>query len=79
MFPVDTEVYASTFGSVFDTVLYVVEGCDPAARVACNDDAFAFEITSELIFEAEAGVPYYIVVDGYGAASGDFELVVETN
>lgn len=77
MFPVDEVVYASTFGSAFDTVLYVLEGCDPDAVVACNDDMGAFNTDSEVSFVAEAGVPYYIVVDGYNAASGAFDLVVE--
>lgn len=73
VFPVDTVVTASTAGSAFDTVLYVLEGC--AGEVACNDDSGG--LTSEVTFEAEAGVPYYIVVDGYNGASGAFSLSVD--
>ncbi len=75
-FPVDTVVTASTAGSGFDTILYVLEACDPANSVACNDDAVGLQ--SEVTFDAVAGVAYYIVVDGFNGAEGAFELAVDT-
>ncbi|MCA9537425.1 MAG: PPC domain-containing protein [Myxococcales bacterium] len=75
MFRRDTDVTASTAGSDFDTVLYVLEGCDPNNEVVCNDDSVG--LTSEVSFRARAGVPYYIVVDGYNAAQGGFTLTLQ--
>lgn len=73
--PDDADVTVSTAGSDFDTVLYVLEACDPANEVACNDDGPGLQ--SELTFRAQAGVAYYIVVDGYNGASGAFDLTVD--
>jgi hypothetical protein len=72
----DTDLRASTAGTGYDTVLYVLENCDPAAVVGCNDDAPSGRLTSSLSWRARAGVPYYVVVDGYGDSSGEFTLNV---
>ena len=76
MVPEDMDLRASTAGTGYDTVLYVLENCDPAAVVGCNDDAPAGRLTSSLSWRARAGVPYYVVVDGYGDSSGEFTLNV---
>ena len=77
MVPEDTDLRATTAGTDYDTVLYVLENCDPAAVVECNDDDGALgRVTSAVTWRARAGVPYYVVVDGYGNSSGEFTLSV---
>jgi hypothetical protein len=70
----DTQLRATTAGSGYDTVLYVLENCDPGAAVGCNDDSPGGRLTSSLTWRARAGVPYYVVVDGFGDNSGAFQL-----
>jgi len=76
MVPEDTDLRASTEGTDYDTVLYVLENCDPGAVVGCNDDVPSGLLTSSVSWRARAGVPYYVVVDGYGDSSGEFTLSV---
>ena len=71
----DGRFRASTFGSDFDTVLYVL-GSDCAEELACNDDS-ALGITSEVTFNGTAGEIYYLVVDGYSNRSGGYTLSIE--
>ena len=67
------EVTASTF----DTVLYVLDGCDAsvARSLGCNDD---FNGTrSSLVLNLAVNQLVYVVVDGYSSvAAGDFTLSV---
>lgn len=73
--PDETATYRiSTAGSSFDTVLFVLEGCEGPV-VGCNDDAG--DLTSKVEVSAVAGRSYVIVVDGYERLdSGDFRLSV---
>jgi len=66
-------VCVDTFQSNFDTAIYVRRDqcASPQAELICNDDMRG--VQSELEFRAEAGVDYYIFVDGY-QAPGDFVL-----
>jgi hypothetical protein len=70
-------VRIDTFGSFFDTVLYVrAEDCETGTQIACNDDAI--DLQSEVMFLADPGVVYYLFVDGFRFISrGDYELHVE--
>jgi hypothetical protein len=79
----DVIVTISLCDSGYDTKLYVYEGgYTPGAPLACNDNAcsdsqgnpFRSRITDLALF---AGTSYFIVVDGFGAQSGPYELVVE--
>jgi Cys-rich repeat protein len=67
----------STVGSTFDTVLHVrADACgDAAAEIGCNDDTDAGS-RAELTVQAEAGVDYFVFVDSFGAAGGDYVLTV---
>jgi hypothetical protein len=69
-------VHLDTFGSEYDTVLYVrAEDCERGPQVACNDDVDG--VQSEVLFPTEAG-SYYIFVDGFGRMSrGDYVLHIE--
>jgi hypothetical protein len=75
--PRESWVRIDSYGSAFDTVLYVRQGdCDAGAQVACNDDTDGLQ--SEIVFVAEPGTVYYLFVDGYGDFSrGDYLLHVE--
>ncbi len=81
---VDELVSISLCGSSFDTLLYVFAGScpatpnDPGAPIACNDDGCfgSSPLASHLgdVF-LQAGVTYFIVVDGFGSdSSGSYEL-----
>ena len=60
-----------------DTVLYVLDACDDgASEIACNDDVEQGNTSSQVTWDATAGVTYYIVVDGYDNAGG-YELTVD--
>jgi hypothetical protein len=63
----------STFGSSYDTVLMVFDGCG-GADLGCNDDATVFG-DSVVDVTAEAGQQFIIVLDGFDAdATGDYVL-----
>ena len=77
---VDTYVTIDLCGSGYDTRVFVYDSL--LALVACNDDrassgppcgALDSRIDALLL---EAGVPYYIIIDGYGGGSGDYALSV---
>jgi hypothetical protein len=66
-------------GSAYDTKLYVMDAAQ--AVLACNDDFYIGApcgVYVSLIenFTFVAGSTYYIVVDGYGAASGTYFLAL---
>lgn len=64
----------STEGSSFDTVLYLFNAGCSADELACSDDASGF--TSHIDVDAEEGAEIVIVVDGFGEASGDYQLSI---
>jgi len=67
---------ARTFGSSYDTVLYVRTACtEQNSEVACNDDA-TFSQQSQLAFTAVAGQQYFFFVDGFTGASGSYALTL---
>jgi hypothetical protein len=63
--------------SSYDTKMYIYEEA-AGNLVACNDDFYVAGCTNytSWLFDVEmlAGVTYYIVIDGYGASSGDYQL-----
>ena len=74
----NTDVRISLCGSSYDSVLYVLEGDCAGTEIACNDDYcdLQSELPSVLL---TGGTTYYIVVDGWGGACGDYALLVEEN
>jgi subtilisin family serine protease len=65
----------TTSGSTFDTTLAVYSGAGTLASLtllAANDDSGGQ--TSAVTFNAIAGTPYYIQVDGFSGATGDIRL-----
>lgn len=67
-------VCLDTFGSGYDTTLYVRTACgDAETELACNDDTGG--VQSQIGFAAEADTPYFVFMDGF-AGEGDFVLNV---
>jgi len=79
--------YFDTHGSTFDTVLAVYTGSsvndltqiarnddDGSGIAGNNDDNKIANDNSSLVFRAEAGTRYYVVVDGWGGNSGSIVL-----
>jgi hypothetical protein len=69
------------YGTRFDTVLYVNQAaCMGGSTVGCNDDSCEIRDGSNhgsrVTLNVTAGTTYYVVVDGYGEAQGDFALTV---
>ena len=72
-------VTASTCNSAnYDTKISVFSGgCDGLTCVTGQDDAFGCSgFTTELTWCTEPGVEYWILVHGFGAATGDFDLSI---
>ena len=68
--PVSLELVEASF----DTVLYVRTDCeDEETEVACDDDS-GEGLKSALTFDAEPGVLYSVIVDGYNGANGTYTL-----
>ncbi len=73
--PSVTQSYrVSLCGSSYDTGLYIKTGgaCPGTAEIACNEDFCGTQ--SELTAMLEAGIPYFIIVDGKGTAYGNYSL-----
>jgi subtilisin family serine protease len=74
--PASGQVSLNTTGSNFNTLLGVYTGSavGALATVAANDNAGSAVSTSALVFQAQAGAEYEIVVDGVGSAAGAIAL-----
>jgi hypothetical protein len=75
----DEVVNIDLCGSDYDTKLYVYDG--NLDLVACNDDYYAGPPCGQYVSLIEmltlyAGTTYYIVVDGYGSAAGNYQLAI---
>jgi hypothetical protein len=60
------------YGSTYDTKVYVYN--ELLELVACNDDFYPDYVSKIEGFHFEAGMTYYIVIDGYYNAAGDYVL-----
>ena len=60
-------------GTNYDSILRVFDACG-GTEIAVNDDACS--VQSELVFTADGGVTYYIMVEGWSSSSGNFSLAV---
>jgi PKD repeat protein len=69
----------STRGSDFDTLLTVsVEGWAGAVvPILINDDESADALTSSVLLDAVENQTYFIMVDGFGAHTGNIQLHIE--
>lgn len=65
----------SLCGSSFDTYLSVFSGsCSNLTCLISNDDFAGCGVNSQVTFGTQIGVNYYILVHGFGTASGAFTL-----
>jgi hypothetical protein len=65
----------------FDSVLYVYQGGCPGTLIACNDDACSSPVYSNYVshltaVSLAANTDYFIIIDGYGTAAGNYQLNV---
>jgi uncharacterized membrane protein len=67
-------ILSTCSGTNFDTVIRVYSDCSLTNEIASNDDSCGQQ--SELSFEPEADETYYIMVEGAGTESGDFQLEI---
>jgi subtilisin-like proprotein convertase family protein len=68
-------VTISLLGTSFDSRLYVTDGCpDVGVEVGCNDDNGGTLQSCLENLTLAAGQTYYIVVDGYNGAAGDYTI-----
>jgi hypothetical protein len=68
-------------GTDYDTKLYVYEGGCPGTLIACNDDACSSPQFSSYVSRLPnvnllGGHTYYIIVDGYGSACGNYHMTI---
>jgi hypothetical protein len=63
-------------GSAYDTKIYIYEN-DEYTPVACNDDYYSDYVSALFDVPITSGNTYYIVVDGYGTANGEYVIAVE--
>jgi hypothetical protein len=73
--PADGTYTFDTVGSLYDTVLYVLDGCE-GAELDCDDDS-AVGTQSEVVLTLTAGQTVIVVVDGFSSNSGDYVLNVQ--
>lgn len=74
--PADGTFTINTFGSSFDTVLYVKDAACSNPAFACNDDFSGYQSWVQVTLTA--GQTIIIVVDGYGSySSGAFTLNIQ--
>jgi len=62
--------------AAFDTILTVYDACGGTVVETNDDGPGCSGFTSELSFVADGSSTYYIAVDGFGGASGTFDLTV---
>jgi hypothetical protein len=74
---VDTAIDVDLLGSQYDTVVYIVQWSPGFIDViACNDTYYADDTSYLGNVDLVGGETYYIVVDGYWMASGDYVIAV---
>ncbi|TXD71479.1 T9SS type A sorting domain-containing protein, partial [Aequorivita antarctica] len=61
-------------GTDYDSLLRVFDDCDLLNELAFNDDSCGLQ--SEVTFVSDGTSTYYIMVEGFGSASGNFSLDV---
>lgn len=80
--PCVVTINADPTGAAWDLALYVLRGsCNPGgfsnATCAGLSNAGADDVTERIVFTADPGVTYFIVVDGVNNSNGTFDISVE--
>ncbi|MEI2420613.1 hypothetical protein V6O07_10100, partial [Arthrospira platensis SPKY2] len=68
------EITADLCNSSFDTKIWIFEGgdCSNLICVGGNDDFTGCGLQSQITWESQAGVEYFIVVGGFGSSVGAY-------
>lgn len=74
-FAEDQVTFDTCTGTNFDTVIRIYSDCTLTNEIASDDDSCG--TGSAVSFFPELGETYYIMVEGAGTASGDFQLSVD--
>ncbi|RKZ05768.1 hypothetical protein DRQ32_12025 [bacterium] len=75
MAPGDMLVDVDMFGSTYDTKIYVYD--EDLDLVACNDDFYPDYVSRIEAMPVVNGIQYFVVIDGYGGAFGDYVLNID--
>ena len=75
----DIAISVDLCGSTYDTKVYIYD--EGLSVVACNDDFYFDDVCGVYVSKLDfvflaSGITYFIVVDGYGDDSGDYELEI---
>ncbi|GIV35221.1 MAG: hypothetical protein KatS3mg031_2756 [Chitinophagales bacterium] len=63
--------------ATYDTKISVfTDGCGTLTCIGGNDDASGCGLTSEFSFNTQPGIPYLVLVHGFGSGTGDFDLTL---
>ena len=73
--PGDMQVDIDLFGSTYDTKVYVYD--ENLALVACNDDFYSDYVSKIEEMPIMNRVQYFVVIDGYGGAFGDYVMSID--
>lgn len=72
--PVQQTITIDTIGSNYDTMLMVYrDQCGMGAQLACDDD-MGGGVSSRIVLNNAAPGTYFVIVDGFGAGSGSYQL-----
>jgi hypothetical protein len=76
--PFDDTYTFNTFGSNYDTVLYLLDTDCSGSELACNDDHDdSLDGQAQVTVDLVGGQSIYIVLDAYFAGGGDYVLNIE--
>lgn len=70
----DMMVTVDLLGSTYDTKVYIYD--DALNLIACNDDFYSDYVSKIEQAALMGGIGYFIIIDGYGSASGNYVLTV---
>ncbi|MEQ9028994.1 MAG: S8 family serine peptidase, partial [Aggregatilineales bacterium] len=74
-----TTVQVDTVGSGIDTALAVFQGTNTLAEVGCNDDiVLGYNPSSRVVFSAQPGVTYTIMVGTFSGFGGKLQINIDT-
>jgi len=71
----DLNLNIDMIGSLYDTKIYVYD--QDLNLVACNDDFYTDYVSKLENVPVTGGVAYYLVIDGYGSAAGEYTLAID--
>lgn len=76
----DVNVNVDLCGSSYDTKVYVYD--ETLALIDCNDDFYFDDVCGTYVsalwdVPLMGGTTYFIIIDGYGGAAGEYNLLVE--